>query len=222
MEGFLQKWLQQSSWACERRDFFLCKFFRQLQNCPYFCTLAVTAARRALLPVPYSPGASFSCRCWWRSRARGCPTPAVAWGAPAPLIHPGEHQHPSSMGRREEEVPRVLQVGDRAVPSEGRPRGGPPPEGQRPQPELQTPWWEPDSLLRNHLGHSNYILYGQITLTVKWQLLSNLKIYIFSYSFFPARLQGTVLATSLLQAQHSTAALAPSSSSTKALPNLHV
>lgn len=40
--------------------------------------------------------------------------------------------------------------------------------------------------------------------------------------FFPARLQGTVLATSLLQAQHSTAALAPSSSSTKALHNLHV
>lgn len=143
-------------------------------------------------------------------------------GAAQPLLWPGEHQHPSSTGRREEEVPRVLQVGDRAVPSEGRPRGGPPPEGQRPQPELQTPWWEPDSLLRNHLGHSNYILYGQITLTVKWQLLSNLKIYIFSYSFFPARLQGTGLATSLLQAQHSTAALAPSSSSTKALPNLHV
>lgn len=96
----------------------------------------------------------------------------------------------------------MLQAGDRAVPSEGRPRGGPPPEGQRSQPELQKPWWETDNLLRNHLGHSNYILYGQITLTVKWQLLSNLKIYIFSYSFFPARLQGRVLATSLLQAQH--------------------
>lgn len=87
MEGFLQKPLQRSSWACERRDFFLCKFFRQLQNCLNFCTLAITAARRALLPVPHSPGASLSCRCWWRSRDRGCTTPAVAWGAPAPLIH---------------------------------------------------------------------------------------------------------------------------------------
>lgn len=90
--------------------------------------------------------------------------------------------HPQAGG--EQSAPGVLQAGDRAVPSEGRPRGGPPPEGQRSQPEPQTPWWEPDSLLRNHLGYSNYILYGQITLTVKWQLLSNLKIYILSYSSF--------------------------------------